>query len=306
MCLSSVLPTDDSSHVLFHHYGHTYRMGKCIGKGGFGAVFSVLGKPQLVIKKIAINTQRQYQLIQQEIKLTRRQLNHPFILRSFGDQYDEAHKTMYILYERILGNPLNTHIQQWGTHASPTVTAWRWHIASQVCCGIHYLHTQGFTHRDIKPHNIMVQDRPLHAKLIDFGLSQRSDANTGRSGSKTYNAPEKFDPTYPQTHAIDLWSLGCLLFQLFFSKTLFAHSNTQSFSRSNVATIASIHQRLIAHIDTQIQVTHADPSRVKLLPLIRQLLNRDPNQRASAHEAYLYIKPIVSAYPKPTLIEPQH
>ncbi len=287
MRLSSLIPEDDSDHISFRHYGHTYSVGECIGKGGFGSVFSVLGKPQLVIKKIPIKTKRQLTLIQQEIELTRMHLDHPFIIRSFEEYYDTDNQTMYILYERIQGIPLHTHIQQWASEPSDTAQASRWHIARQVCCGMHYLHTQGFTHRDIKPHNIMIQEHPLHAKLIDFGLSQRSDANTGSSGSKTYNAPEKFDAKYPQTHAVDLWSLGCLLFHLFFYKTIFAHSKTKVFDKKNTQAIPNIHHRLHQHLDALI--AESEPTTSQILPLIQALLHRDPSQRPSGHEAYEYL-----------------
>lgn len=291
MRLSSLIHTDDSDHVSFCHNGHTYRIGECIGKGGFGSVFSVLGKPQLVIKKIPIKSNHHYQLIQKELELTRVRLNHPFILRSFEFHYDSSNKTAYILYERIQGNSLYTHIQHWRSNPPPLPNAWlayQWHIASQICCGLHYLHTQGFTHRDIKPHNIMVQNSPLHAKLIDFGLSQRSHKTTGRSGSKLYNAPETLDTTYPQTHAVDLWSLGCLLFHLFFYKTIFHHSKTKAFDKKEVAIIPTIHRRIMQHTDTLL--TPSEPDVARVLPLIRNLLQLDPNQRPSAHEAYYYLK----------------
>ena len=291
MRLSNLIHADDSDHVSFCHNGHTYRIGECIGKGGFGSVFSVLGKPQLVIKKIPIKSSQHYQLIQKEIDLTRVRLNHPFILRSFEFQYDSGNQTVYILYERKQGSSLYTHIQQWGSNQPPLPNAWlacQWHIARQVCCGLHYLHTQGFTHRDIKPHNIMVQNSPLHAKIIDFGLSQPSHENRGLGGSKTYNAPEKLDPAYPQTHAVDLWSLGCLLFHLFFYKTIFSHSKTTAFNKKEIAIIPTIHRRITQHIDALL--TTSKPEVACVLPLIRHLLQLDPNQRPSAHEAHGYLQ----------------
>lgn len=88
-----------------------------------------------------------------------------------------------------------------------------------------YLHEQTppIVHRDIKPENILVQSRdPFQVKFGDFGLSKASDDLVTLCGTPTYLAPElakycgslsTLSPKY--THAIDVWSLGVVVFQYF-------------------------------------------------------------------------------------------
>lgn len=111
-------------------------------------------------------------------------------------------------------------------------------IARQLLSALKYLHEMGITHRDVKPDNILIQKlNPLHVKLTDFGLSKMVDDEETFlrtfCGTLLYCAPEvyteyreydaaghrthrgKDKQSLPQQrygHAVDLWSLGSVLF----------------------------------------------------------------------------------------------
>ncbi|KAE8376947.1 kinase-like domain-containing protein [Aspergillus bertholletiae] len=98
-----------------------------------------------------------------------------------------------------------------------------WTMCSQLMEGLSVLHELEITHRDIKPQNILVvQKEPLLVKIADFGISKRTmEGETSlrtRAGTKDYMAPEVhglFDNTTESssyTSAVDIWSLGCLLY----------------------------------------------------------------------------------------------
>jgi serine/threonine protein kinase len=99
-------------------------------------------------------------------------------------------------------------------------------ITRQILEGLKIMHTEGFAHRDLKPQNVLVvQKHPQWwVKLGDFGLSKKQTDGTAyrtRAGTQEYMAPELFyyvqeidTETSEYTNAIDLWSLGCIVYRV--------------------------------------------------------------------------------------------
>ncbi|KAL9622240.1 MAG: hypothetical protein Q9160_003423 [Pyrenula sp. 1 TL-2023] len=98
-------------------------------------------------------------------------------------------------------------------------------IGVQVLEGLAKMHEMGFTHRDIKPQNILVvQKSPIWVKIGDFGVSKRIQADDTALrtmvGTRQFAAPEIFGmlEDAPQsseyTNMVDIWSLGCMLHYL--------------------------------------------------------------------------------------------
>ena len=81
-------------------------------------------------------------------------------------------------------------------------------ILRQMLDALHYLHTTlMMSHRDVKPANILCDDRS-HYRLADFGLAKKGNAHkTFKCGTQPYKAPEMFTET-PYTAAVDIWALG--------------------------------------------------------------------------------------------------
>ncbi|KAL4961580.1 kinase-like domain-containing protein [Aspergillus stella-maris] len=101
-------------------------------------------------------------------------------------------------------------------------------IAGQLLEGIEILHDMGIAHRDIKPQNVLVaQADPIHVKIADFGVSKYLSEKTSlrsRVGTPEYMAPELLFDTKKESeysNAVDIWSLGCLLFYLLTKKLAF-------------------------------------------------------------------------------------
>ena len=99
-------------------------------------------------------------------------------------------------------------------------------ITCQILEGLKIMHAEGFAHRDLKPQNIfVVQKHPQWwVKLGDFGLCKKQTNKTAyhtQAGTQQYMAPELFHyvleldtETSEYTSAIDLWSLGCIIYRL--------------------------------------------------------------------------------------------
>ena len=95
-------------------------------------------------------------------------------------------------------------------------------ILRQALQALAFLHGKGYTHRDIKPDNVLVKSRqdPLHIKLADFGLVQQNHLLRTRCGTDYYAAPEiwvrqeeKGKGLCAYTPVVDIWSLGVVVLQ---------------------------------------------------------------------------------------------
>ncbi|PON33104.1 Serine/threonine protein kinase [Parasponia andersonii] len=111
----------------------------------------------------------------------------------------------------------NKDIELWRANGYPTLQSLK--LMRDVVSGIAHLHELGIIHRDLKPQNVLInKDRFLTAKLSDMGISKRLPGdrssitqNVTGYGSSGWQAPEQL-LHQRQTRAVDLFSLGCVLF----------------------------------------------------------------------------------------------
>lgn len=97
----------------------------------------------------------------------------------------------------------------------------------QLLCGMAFLHSRKILHRDLKPGNLLIQDRIL--KIADFGLS-RVYSLPGRPYTKEvstlwYRAPELLLGMEEYGTGLDVWSIGCILGEMIIKRPLFAGTN---------------------------------------------------------------------------------
>ncbi|RPA99833.1 kinase-like protein [Choiromyces venosus 120613-1] len=103
-------------------------------------------------------------------------------------------------------------------------------ITKQVLNGLQVMHENDIAHRDLKPENIFVVCMsPVWVKLGDFGISKCVHNNTAfrsKVGTDCYAAPEVLrldtdaeNPVY--TNAVDIWALGCVVYELLTGEVLF-------------------------------------------------------------------------------------
>jgi serine/threonine protein kinase len=140
----------------------------------------------------------------------------------------ESAKCMWLILELVNGTGLRGGLAQ-AKNYSEAVAA---RYVRQICTGLHYLHTRGVVHRDLKIDNILLigsYDDGV-VKIADFGLSalllpgeSGYDANSSGKrksfagltqmwGTPTHYAPELIDRAYgPQA---DMWSLGCVVYEM--------------------------------------------------------------------------------------------
>lgn len=111
----------------------------------------------------------------------------------------------------------NKDIELWKANGYPSSHLLK--LMRDVVSGVVHLHELGIIHRDLKPQNVLIiKDKSLWAKLSDMGISKRLPGdmtsltqNATGSGSSGWQAPEQLR-NGRQTRAVDLFSLGCVLF----------------------------------------------------------------------------------------------
>src|SRR5436190_21693465 len=144
-------------------------------------------------------------------------LNHPNIV-SIYDR-GNAEDTYYIAMEFLDGRTLKELIV--GRGAAPINVAVEY--ARQILSALRFAHRHGIVHRDIKPHNVMV-DAEGRVKVTDFGIARAGTSQMTETGSivgtAQYLSPEQarggeIDPRS------DLYSLGVVLYELLTGKTPF-------------------------------------------------------------------------------------
>jgi serine/threonine-protein kinase len=144
-------------------------------------------------------------------------LNHPNIIAAYdvgmdGDQH-------YIVMEYAEGGDLQGFLAQNG----PLPAAQALAIAEQACAALDHAHRQGFVHRDVKPHNIMLagaagSSQPPQVKIADFGLARslssiRTSADDVVFGTVQYISPEQARGE-AATPASDIYALGVVLYEM--------------------------------------------------------------------------------------------
>lgn len=89
-------------------------------------------------------------------------------------------------------------------------------MTKEILTGLKYMHELNICHRDLKPENVLLKDG--EAKICDLGsskvLDKVSNMNTPYVVSRYYRAPELILATSVYNESIDIWSVGCILFEL--------------------------------------------------------------------------------------------
>jgi serine/threonine-protein kinase len=138
-------------------------------------------------------------------------LQSPYIVNIYDWGYDEPEESYFIAMEYIRGTDLKTAINQRGAINQRKAAE----IGSQVCAALSVAHGYDIIHRDIKPHNIMVQPDG-NAKVMDFGIARANGSSMTQTGSVLgtayYVSPEQAQGK-PLTPATDLYSLGIVLYE---------------------------------------------------------------------------------------------
>lgn len=206
-----------------------YKLLDRLGAGGMGMVF--LAEHKVMRRKVAMKVlPASFAKDQSAVERFHREaracaaLDHPNIVRAHD--VDQDGKMHFLVIEYVEGASLHDIIRDEG----PMDIRKAADCIRQAALGLQHAHESGLVHRDIKPANLMVTrgpagaaDRPATVKILDFGLARLvSELRPGGTltedgsvmGTADYMAPEQANDPHHADIRADVYSLGCVLYQL--------------------------------------------------------------------------------------------
>jgi serine/threonine protein kinase/Tfp pilus assembly protein PilF len=197
-------------------FANRYEILEKLGKGGMGEVYRVKDKKldeEMALKvlrpEIAVH-EGTIERFKNELKFARK-ITHRNVCRMYD--LNEEGDTPFITMEYVDGENLKSLIKRKEKLSAKETIA----LAKQVCEGLIEAHNLDVIHRDLKPQNIMVDDKGV-AKVMDFGIARSVEAagvtQTGvMIGTPDYLSPEQAEGEETD-HRSDIYSLGVILYEM--------------------------------------------------------------------------------------------
>ncbi|KAM9497905.1 serine/threonine-protein kinase 36 isoform 2-T3 [Salvelinus alpinus] len=241
-----------------------YHVLEMIGEGSFGRVYK--GRKKFSGQVVALKfipkvgrSEKELRNLKREIDIMRG-LQHPnivLLLDSF-----ETEREVVVVTEYAEGE-LFQILEDDGNLPESQVCD----IACQLVSALYYLHSHRILHRDMKPQNILLGKGGV-VKLCDFGFARAMSVSTlvltSIKGTPLYMSPELVEEK-PYDHTADLWSLGCILYEL--------HTGAPPFYTNSIFQLVQLIVRdPVKWPDTMSQTC---------MTFLKGLLTKDPQKRLS-------------------------
>lgn len=209
-------------HQTFTKTVMEYEKIRVIGEGTFGQVILARkNRMKYALKRVnrskgglSVTTIREIQLL--------RSMDHPNVIKLIEVVVEQNACDIYMVFPYV-PHDLNRFIRS----NKLTCSEIR-HVFYQIVKGVHYIHNRGVVHRDLKSANILL-DPKLNVRIADFGMARhRTKTGLYTPGMVTlwYRAPEVLLGASNYTSAVDIWSLGCILTEMYLGRMIF-QGNTE-------------------------------------------------------------------------------
>ncbi|XP_044139477.1 serine/threonine-protein kinase Nek5 isoform X8 [Bufo gargarizans] len=207
---------------------NNFEIIRMIGEGAFGKAFLAKGKNDnipCVIKEVNLSkmARKEKEASHKEVTLLAK-MNHPNIVKFFASV--EENNNLYIVMEYCDGGDLMKRIDQQRGVLFNEDQILNWFV--QISLGLKHIHDRKVLHRDIKAQNIFLANNGTLPKLGDFGIARmlNNTMELARTcvGTPYYLSPEICE-NRPYNNKTDIWSLGCVLYELCTLKHPFEENN---------------------------------------------------------------------------------
>eukprot|EP01017_Pseudomicrothorax_dubius_P009992 TRINITY_DN13510_c0_g1_i2.p1 TRINITY_DN13510_c0_g1~~TRINITY_DN13510_c0_g1_i2.p1 ORF type:complete len:528 (-),score=81.00 TRINITY_DN13510_c0_g1_i2:124-1707(-) len=205
-----------------------------LGQGSYSTVFLVRARQsgeQFALKKVKLEglSEREKNNALNEIRLLA-SISSPYVVEYKGAFHDDMTRSLCIVMEIVDGGDLLQMIRNQsrrsGTHSFDEELIWSYAI--QMIKGLRILHRMKILHRDLKCANIFVSKDRKYAKIGDLNvavIAKRGMVKT-QTGTPYYASPEVWRDE-PYNTKSDIWSLGCVLYEMAAGKPPFRAANME-------------------------------------------------------------------------------
>ncbi|ODQ67103.1 casein kinase II [Nadsonia fulvescens var. elongata DSM 6958] len=201
-----------------------YEIIKKLGRGKYSEVFqgiNITNKQTVVIKALKPVRRKK---IKREVKILQNLAGGPNVINLYDVVRDPQSKSPALIFEHI--NNVDFRILY------PTFSSYdQQYYIFELLKALDFAHSKGIMHRDVKPHNIMIDHEKKKLRLIDWGLAEfyhpGVDYNV-RVASRYYKGPELLVNLQQYDYSLDMWSLGATFAAMIFQKDPFFHGNSNT------------------------------------------------------------------------------
>lgn len=243
----------------------SYQLVRKLGRGKYSEVFEAINvsdHKKCVVKMLKPVKKKK---VKREIKILENLRGGENIIELLDVVKDPVSRTPALIFEHVN----NCDFKQ--LYQTLTDEDIRYYLY-ELLKALDYCHSMGIMHRDVKPHNVMIDHEAKKLRLIDWGLAEfyhPGQEYNVRVASRYFKGPELLVDYQMYDYSLDMWSLGCMLASLIFRKEPFFHGHD---NYDQLVRIAKV-------LGTEELFDYLEKYRIELDPRFTDILGRHSRKR---------------------------